>query len=317
MNVDVTLGLAAGTGMAVLMVFLGSIAAVQRARVPVERLHTYVAQLGRGTQEGPEAVGLLADLDGWLKRQSFGTDIARNLARADIKLTVTEFLLLHGALFAVGLLAGSLFFGSAVAGVVAACAGLLLPQVYVSSAQRKRMQAFNEQLPGALSSFANALRGGYGLVQALSLVASELSPPISTEFQRVVTEVGYGLPYDTAFQNMLRRNPSSDLSLVVTAIEIHLEMGGNLSQILDNISDIIRDRVRIQGQIRAYTAQQRFSAIVLTGLPFGLAGMIYMVNRSYLTVLWTTQLGLVMLVLALTMLLVGAMMLSKISRIDV
>jgi len=316
-NADVTVGLAAGTGIAVLMVFLGSIAAVQRARVPVERLHAYVAQLGRTAQEGPDAVGLLADIDGWLKRQNFGANVARNLARADIKLTVTEFLLLHGALFAVGLLIGSVFFGSAVAGVAAACACLLLPQLYVSNAQRRRMQAFNEQLPGALASLANALRGGYGLVQALSLAASEMSPPMSTELQRVVTEVGYGLPYDTAFQSMLRRNPSPDLGLVVTAIEIHLEMGGNLSQILDNISDIIRDRVRIQGQIRAYTAQQRFSALVLTGLPFGLAAMIYMVNRQYLAVLWTTQFGLVMLALAATMLIIGGMMLSKISRIDV
>ena len=85
-------------------------------------------------------------------------------------------------------------------------------------------------------------------------------------------EAGYGLPYDVAFQNMLRRNPSEDLSLVVTAMELHIEMGGNLSEILDNIASIIRDRVRIQGQIRALTAQQRLSAIILTGLPFVVVG---------------------------------------------
>jgi len=299
------------------MFFLGSVALFQRGRVPVERLHTYVARLASGSQEESEAVGLLAELDAWLKRQNFGASAARNLARADIKLTVTEYLLLHGGLFASGLLLGPLIFGSALAGVVTAFVSLLLPQAYVRSAQSRRTQAFNEQLPGALSSLANALRGGYGLVQSLSLVAGEVSPPMSTELQRVVTEVGYGLPYDTAFQSMLRRNPGSDLSLVVTAIEIHLEMGGNLSQILDNISEIIRDRVRIQGQIRAFTAQQRFSALVLTCMPFGLGAMIYMVNRSYLSQLWTTTIGLLMLGLAMTMLCIGAYMLTKISKIDV
>ena len=98
------------------------------------------------------------------------------------------------------------------------------------------------------------------------MLAAEMGPPMSIEFQRVVSEVSYGLPYDVAFRNMLRRNPGSDLSMVVTAIEINLEVGGNLSEILDNISAIIRDRVRIQGQVRALTATTRLSSNVLTFL---------------------------------------------------
>ena len=235
----------------------------------------------------------------------------------DIKLTVSEYLLLHLALFAAGLLMGPLIFHSGIAGVLLAVLLLLLPKFYVSSAQRKRLQAFNEQLPSALNSLSNSLRGGYGLVQAMTLVSNEMAAPLATEFQRVVSEVGYGLPYDTAFRNMLRRNDSADLSLVVTAIEINMEVGGNLAEILDSISTIIRDRVRLQSQVKALTAMTRFSSMVLTGMPFGLAALIFVVNPSYISQLWTTTAGLMMLGLALTMVGMGTIVLNRLGRIDV
>jgi tight adherence protein B len=194
---------------------------------------------------------------------------------------------------------------------------LLVPNMYVSNAQQKRQQAFNEQLPAALNSVSNSMRSGYGLVQAMKLVSSEMPPPMSIEFQRVVSEVSYGLPYDVAFANMLRRNPSSDLSLVVTAIEINLEVGGNLSEILDGISSIIRDRVRIQGQVRSATAQVRFSATVLTFLPFGFAAIIFVVNPDYISLLWTTTPGKVMLAIAIMMVTFGGMTLRRVAKIDV
>lgn len=212
---------------------------------------------------------------------------------------------------------GPLLFKSAVGGVFLAIPLLLLPKFYVASAQRKRLQSFNEQLPAALDSLSNSLRGGYGLVQAMKLVSAEMQPPLATEFQRVVSEVSYGLPYDTAFKNMLRRNNSPDLSMVVTAIEINLEVGGNLSDILDNIGAIIRDRVRIQGQVKAYTSQTRLSSMVLTGLPFGLGALIFVVNPTYISALWTTSMGLIMLGIAGTMVTIGSIVLSKMAKIDV
>jgi tight adherence protein B len=154
-------------------------------------------------------------------------------------------------------------------------------------------------------------------LQGMKLVAEEMPTPISTEFQRVVSEVSYGLPYDIAFSNMLRRNTGPDVNLVITAIEINLEVGGNLSEILDNISSIIRDRVRIQGQVASLTAMTRFSSMVLTILPFGLGGIIFLVNKEYISQLWTTTGGLIMLVLAIVLVVIGSFLLQRVAKIDV
>jgi tight adherence protein B len=230
---------------------------------------------------------------------------------------VSEYFLLHLGLFAAGLLIGPILFHSALGGLLLALPLLLLPRLYVSRAQSQRLSAFKQQLPAALDSLSNSLRGGYGLIQAMKLVAAEMSPPLANEFQRVVSEVSYGLPYDTAFKNMLRRNNSDDLGMVVTAIEINLEVGGNLSDILDNIGRIIRDRVRIEGQVKAYTAQTRLSSSVLAGMPFFLGGIIYIVNPGYISVLWTTTIGMMMLGVAIFMVVMGTIVLSRLGKIDV
>lgn len=308
--------LAAVVGLGTFLFFLGLITISQRRHESVQRLEAYARPVFARTDEEPSG-GLLGMVDRWINRRGYGAKISRMLAQADLKMTVGEYFVIHVALFVVGLALGPFVFGSQAGSLILAMLLLLAPQVYIMSAQQKRMRAFNEQLPAALDSVSNSLRGGYGLVQAMTLVSSELPPPMSTEFKRVVTEIGYGLSYDLAFKNMLRRNMSADLSMVVTAIEINLEVGGNLSVILDNIGSIIRDRVRIQGQIMAYTAMTRFSALVLTGLPFGLAAILFLVNRPYIMLLFTTSMGLTMLAIAGVMLAIGALILRKISKIDV
>jgi tight adherence protein B len=310
-------GLSFATGISIFLLFLGLVSSIRTRQRSAERLQAYLTPAPTRDESDSALAGLLLDLDKWMGKRSFGASIARDLAQADIKLTVAEYVLLHLGLFAMGLLLGPLLLRSAPAGVLVACVLLILPRFYVSSAQHKRLNQFNEQLPSALNSLSNSLRGGYGLVQAMTLVATQMSTPMSTEFQRVVSEVGYGLPYDVAFQNMLRRNPSTDLSMVVTAIEINLEVGGNLSEILDNISAIIRDRVRIQGQIRAYTAQTRLSSTVLTILPFGLFGVMFLLNRGYISMLWTSTSGLALLALAGFLLGTGTILLRKIAQINV
>ncbi len=309
--------IAAATGISIFLLFVGVVSMLQRKHESVQRLENYVSPDQSTANIDQSAAGPLADIDHWLAHMSLGTSISRSLAQADIKLTVSEYLLLHLAMLAAGLLIGPLLFHSAIGGVFLAVPLLLLPKLYVAGAQRKRLQAFNEQLPSALDSLSNSLRGGYGLVQAMKLVSTEMPPPLANEFQRVVSEVSYGLPYDMAFKNMLRRNNSPDLSMVVTAIEINLEVGGNLSDILDNIGAIIRDRVRIQGQVKAYTSQTRLSSTVLTGLPFGLGLLIFMVNPTYLSALWSTTMGLIMMGIAVTMVMIGSIVLSKLAKIDV
>jgi tight adherence protein B len=317
MNTFQMAAVAAGGAVGVLLLFVGLISLVQRNRQDVERLQSFVAPAKSPVAEEARVSGVLSDIDRWVSRRGFGASIARDLAQADIKLTVSEYILVYTGAFALGLVIGPLLFKSPLAGVVLACVLLFIPRLYVANAKGKRRTAFAQQLPAALNSMANSLRGGYGLVQAMTLLAAEMGPPMSGEFQRVVSEIGYGLPYDTAFRNMLRRNPSTDLSMVVTAIEINLEVGGNLSDILDNISAIIRDRVRIQGQVRALTSTTRLSSTVLTLLPFAIGGIMFVVNPSYISAFWSSTAGLVLLAVAAGFLVAGTVVLNKLSKIEV
>lgn len=313
---DLGLALLALASIGVILLLVGILVLVRRSSVAVDRFHAYSAGVSAGADEDSSA-DLRARSDEWLARKGIGGGIARSLAQADIRITLSEYILLHLAIACGAFVGGLYLLHSPLAGLVVALLLLPVPHLYVGSSRAKRAVAFSEQLPNALSSLSNALRGGYGIVQAMSLTAEEMAAPMSTEFRKVVAEVGYGLPYDVAFQNMLRRNPTDDLGLVVTALEIHLEMGGNLSVILDNIAGIIRDRVRIQGQIRTLTAQQRLSSRILISLPFIVVGALYFVNRKYISQLWTTQEGLVMTFIAGTLLILGIFLLRRVSAIKV
>ena len=141
--------------------------------------------------------------------------------------------------------------------LVGAVIGFFLPRWYVRRRQGKRLNQFNKQLPDTITLIANALRAGSSFLQAIELVVREARPPISTEFQRVIREVNLGLPFEQALENLVRRVKSEDLELMVTAISIQYQVGGNLAEILDSIAFTIRERVRIKGEIRTLTAQQR------------------------------------------------------------
>src|SRR5690606_20311828 len=148
--------------------------------------------------------------------------------------------------------------------------------------QRKRLQKFNDQLPDMLNLMVNGLRAGYSTMQALEAVSKELPSPINDEFKRVVQEMQIGISMETALDNLLRRIPSDDLDFVVTAVNVQREVGGNLSEILDNISFTIRERIRIKGEVRVLTAQVRTSGTVLSLIPFGLTLVLWFLNPEYL-----------------------------------
>jgi tight adherence protein B len=135
---------------------------------------------------------------------------------------------------------------------IGAIAGAVGPGMYVKSQQKKRLQKFNDQLSDMLNLMVNGLRAGYSTMQALEAISKELPAPICDEFRRVIQEMQIGIPMETALDNLLRRIPSEDLDFVVTAINVQREVGGNLSEILDNISFTIRERVRIKGGACAY-----------------------------------------------------------------
>jgi len=190
----------------------------------------------------------------------------------------------------------------------------------VGSRQKSRVRRFDDQLSDMINLVVNGLRAGYSVIQALEAVAKEMPPPISTEFRRVVQEMQLGIPMEGALANLLRRIASEDLDMMVTAMNVQREVGGQLAEVLESISFTIRERVRIKGEIRVLTSQQKFSGYLLSGLPFALAGVLYLVNRPYLMTFIRPEsrlLGIPMLIAACLFILAGFFVMQKIVDIDV
>ncbi len=218
-----------------------------------------------------------------VEKTSYGDRIARELARADLKFKVAEYLvLILLSIFLGALLAWFLGNRHPVSALIGAVIGIFAPRIYVQNQQKQRLKKFNDQLPDMLNLMVNGLRAGYSTTQAMEAISKELPPPINDEFRRVVQEMQIGIPMETALDNLLRRIPSEDLDFVVTAINVQREVGGNLSEILDNISFTIRERIRIKGEVRVLTAQVRTSGTVLSLIPFGLTLILWFLNPEYL-----------------------------------
>jgi len=218
-----------------------------------------------------------------VEKTSYGDRIARQLARADLKFKVGEyFALIFLSIFLFALIAWFLGNRHPVSALIGVAIGSIAPGQYVKSQQKQRLQKFNDQLPDMLNLMVNGLRAGYSTMQAMEAISKELPPPINDEFKRVVQEMQIGIPMETALENLLRRIPSEDLDFVVTAINVQREVGGNLSEILDNISFTIRERIRIKGEVRVLTAQVRTSGTVLSLIPFGLTLILWFLNPEYL-----------------------------------
>jgi tight adherence protein B len=158
----------------------------------------------------------------------------------------------------------------------------MIPRFWLGRRRSGRLNAFNKQLPDTITLIANALRAGSSFLQAIEMVVREAQPPITTEFSRVVREVNLGLAFDAALENMVRRVRSDDLELMTTAITIQHQVGGNLAEILDSIAFTIRERVRIKGEIKTLTSQQRMSGYVVAALPIGLIAFLMVIAPGFM-----------------------------------
>ena len=272
----------------------------------------------------------LAQLNKVVEQRDFGANLAREIARADLKLKVSEYLMIWGASI-VGIplifLAFSIALpalGSPLALLVGAFIGFLLPRFWLNRRKNGRLNAFNKQLPDTITLIANALRAGSSFLQAIELVVRESRPPVSTEFARVIREVNLGLPFEQALENMVRRVKSDDLELMATAISIQHTVGGNLAEILDSIAFTIRERVRIKGEIRTLTAQQRMSGYVVGFLPIGLAGFIFVAAPKFFDPMFENPpgiaglpAGVIIMAFGLFMMFIGFMIIRRIVDIEV
>jgi tight adherence protein B len=198
-----------------------------------------------------------------------------------------------------------------------AAAFAALPVAEVNHAKSKRLLQVEQQLPDALDMMGRAMRAGHAFPTALKMVADEMGAPIAGEFRMVFDEVNFGVAMQTALMNMAQRVPSTDLHYFVVAVLIQRETGGNLTELLTSISKIIRDRIKLLGQVRVMSAEGKMSAWVLGGLPFAVGGMMYISNPDFLMLLFTDPTGRKMVGVAAVLMVLGFFAIRKISHIRV
>jgi len=191
-----------------------------------------------------------------------------------------------------------------------------LPKVIISNRKKERVKAFNEQLNEGIMIISNSLKAGYSFLQAIASVSEETKNPFSKEFKKLLKEMSLGISEEIALKNMLTRMDSEDLRLIINAILIQKDIGGNLSEILDIIANTIRERQKIQNELKTLTAQGRLSGIIVMLIPFLLGVTIYFSNKEYMMLLFTTPIGLVMVITAFVNQIVGLIIIRKIIKID-
>ena len=287
-----------------------------------ERIGNYV-ELSPGPEQLTAGFGQKKVLTGW---RATVRDVSRHfewsgqskglenkLIRAGLPLRGSEFAavwagsMIGSAAVLFVISGGKLFMASL--GVVF---GYILPHVFLRFKAAKRVRKFNNQLSDALVLVGNSLRTGYSFLQAIEMVAREMPSPMSVEFARVLKEMSLGITTEDALNNLNSRVGSDDLDLVVTAVLIQRQVGGNLAEVLDNIAGTIRARIKLKGEIQTLTAQGRISGMVVGLMPFVMAVLMTLVNPDYMQILFTHPIGKIVLGTAFASQLFGIMLIRKI-----
>ena len=264
---------------------------------------------------------LFAELDTRWDDRSLFKDLASDIDNADLRLTPTELLLMMigiGAALALVLyVLMPLALLSLIMIPVGLVVGVLSVRSYVRYLGKRRIKRFEEQLPNNLSVLAGSVRGGFSLYQALQLIAREAGEPSKTEFTRVIQEISLGNPMAVALEGMAKRIPTEDVDILVTAIVMQQQTGGNLSHVLDIVANTIRERHRVARDIQSLTAQQRFSAILLAALPFVLGAVLFLVSPQYISAMFQPTWVLCMPIGAFVMSIIGFFVMRRMGEIDV
>ncbi len=250
-------------------------------------------------------------LDGYREKTQY------SLVKAHIPLKAEEFITLRI------LLAFSFMFLGYISGkqlvliLILGSIGWIGPSIYVGSRIKNRIKQLNDSLGDAIVLISNSLKAGYSFFQAIDIVAQEMTGPIAQEFTLLQKEINLGFTTEEALDNLLKRVKSDDLELVITAVLIQRQVGGNLAEVLDNISSTIRERVKIKGEIKAITAQGRISGIIISILPPALGVVLYLINPDHIKLLFTNTIGLIMVGLSVGMELMGIYFIRRIVKIEV
>ena len=241
----------------------------------------------------------------------------RLLQQADAQYTLSVYILFSLLLAAVGFLAGSLITLNRSALILFACLLGMIPFSYIYFKKKRRMEKFQRQLPDALELMARALKAGHAFTGGLKMVATELGDPIGIEFAKTLHEINFGVGVPDALKNLPNRIDCPDLRFFIISVIVQRETGGNLAEILEKISHLIRERFKLQGHIQVLSSEGKLSAMILITLPFGIALTLYVLNPGYISTLFTDPIGRILITFALVMMIIGAFVMKRMVEIKV
>jgi tight adherence protein B len=292
-----------------------------RARIIKDRL----AAVQKTPDQPVEDVALLRDeqlsqipaLDGFLRRSERISAIQVMLAQGDTNMRAGNFLALCAMISAVAGLAAFIWSGKGPVAWAAMLVGFLLTYSYASYRRNKRFEKFEELFPEAIDTLARAVRAGHAFTTAIEMIASEVAEPVCGEFRKLYEEQKFGMPVRDALINLTERVPLVDVKFFVTAVMLQRETGGNLAEILDNLSYVIRERFKIQRQVRVYTAQGRLTMALLMGMPPVIVTVMLLIEPAFIRPLFSDPIGHTLLVAGITLQTIGYFVIRKIIKIQV
>ena len=303
-----------------LMLFLGSV--VRRKRAVSDRIQQYAGEFAAGADEDVDSTRRRMRMAFRKRMRKVGSEKTASkldlmMHRAGLPLLGYEMVALSaGAALAIAVLV-TLITRSLLTGILLGAVVFIAPWMWVRMRINKRLQAFQYQMADCLTLISNSLRAGFSFLQTVELISREMKPPVSTEFARVFRETNLGKPLDQALTEMEQRVGSPDFSLIVTAVLIQQQVGGNLADIVEVIRDTILDRIRLRGEVRTLTAQGRAAGIILALLPVVMGIFMYITSPEYMRPLLTTKLGQMIMAGTIFMEIIGFVIIRKIVDIKV
>lgn len=247
-----------------------------------------------------------------LKTKLGSRELANYLAMSGVKLSASECLVSWALVTIVPILIVTLAGGNILTAAALGIVGFITPPFLISRSRKKRQEEFNKQLVESLTIMGNAIKSGFSFQQAMESIASEMQPPISAEFKKVLREVNYGISLEDALKHMVDRVKNKDLDLLVSAVLTSAQVGGNLSDVLEVISDTVKDRIKIKAEIRVLTSSGRMSGMIIGALPVFIILILMLINPLYFTSFVETSIGKAMLVVSMLLEITGFAVINKI-----
>ena len=305
---------------------IGGYAAVTRLLTAMaeQRLERRLREVGQamvevidGTVVKHQVAGPLPAVERALARTGAGAHLAKLIEQSGTGTTPSAILVISIVSAAGAAFVCNIFVRQPAVALLAGIGGLCAPTGWLFQRRTARLRRFEEQFPEALDLLSRAIRAGHAFQSALGMVAEELPPPVGAEFRKTFDEQNYGLPLKDALNELAQRIPLVDVRFFVTAVAIQRESGGNLSEILDNLGYVVRERFKILRQVRVHTAHGRFTGYVLLGLPAALAIAISYLSPEHMNLMFTEPLGRTMLIGAVIMQTVGFFWIRQVVKIEV